>query len=153
MRWISSIKKTYLVEEEVDGMCIELEWESLQEGDVVCQHLFIGEVKFVNNYRIDMVIWKQEIYNKHNTITENRQIDTVAKWHLQHVIALKTYSKIPNISPGLIEVLKHFLGGLYSGRLTFGGAYIRRAFCVSVRVSRPRNSLLYITVVGKKGVS
>ena len=48
-----------------------------------------------------------------------------------------TYRKIPNVSPGLIEVFKHFLGGLYSGGLTFGGAYIRRAFCVSVRVSRP----------------
>ena len=31
------------------------------------------------------------------------------------------YSKIPNISPGLIEVFKHFLGGLYSGGLIFGG--------------------------------
>ena len=47
------------------------------------------------------------------------------------------YRKIPNVSPGLIEVFKHFLGGLYSGGLIFGGAYIRRAFCVSVRVSRP----------------
>ena len=30
------------------------------------------------------------------------------------------YRKIPNISPGLIEVRKHLLRGLYSG-----GAYIR----------------------------
>ena len=52
-------------------------------------------------------------------------------------IFFSKYRKIPNVSPGLIEVFKHFLGGLYSGRLTFGGAYIRRAFCVSVRVSRP----------------
>ena len=50
------------------------------------------------------------------------------------VIYIKKYRKIPNISPGLIEVRKHFLGGLYSGGLIFGGAYIRRAFCVSVRV-------------------
>ena len=35
-------------------------------------------------------------------------------------IALQIYRKIPNISPGLIEVRKHFLVGLYSG------AYIRR---------------------------
>ena len=47
------------------------------------------------------------------------------------------YRKILNVSPGPIEVFKHFLGGLYSGGLIFGGAYIRRAFCVSVRVSRP----------------
>ena len=63
------------------------------------------------------------------------------------------YRKIPNVSPGLIEVFKHFLGGLYSGGLIFGGAYIRRAFCVSVRVSRPQYSLLYIAIRGKKGVS
>ena len=34
---------------------------------------------------------------------------------------LKTYRKIPNVSPGLIEVFKPFLGGLYSGGLIFGG--------------------------------
>ena len=33
------------------------------------------------------------------------------------------------------------------------GAYIRRAFCVSVRVSRPYKSLFYIAILGKKGVS
>ena len=33
----------------------------------------------------------------------------------------ETYRKIPNISPGLKEVRKHFLGGLYSGGLIFGG--------------------------------
>ena len=63
------------------------------------------------------------------------------------------YRKIPNVSPGLIEVFKHFLGGLHSGGPIFGGAYIRRAFCVSVRVSRPQYSLLYIAIRGKKGVS
>ena len=31
------------------------------------------------------------------------------------------YRKIPNISPGLIEVHKHFLGGLIFGGLIFGG--------------------------------
>ena len=41
-----------------------------------------------------------------------------------------TYRKIPNVSPGLIEVFKHFLGGLifgwglYSGGLTFGGHFV-----------------------------
>ena len=44
----------------------------------------------------------------------------------------RKYRKIPNISPELINICKHFLGGLYSE----GGAYIRRAFCVSVWVSR-----------------
>ena len=35
--------------------------------------------------------------------------------------AIAEYRKIPNVSPGLIEVFKHFLGGLYSGGLIFGG--------------------------------
>ena len=48
---------------------------------------------------------------------------------------LKIYRKIPNISPGLIDIFKHILGGLYSGGLIFGGAYIRRAFWVSNDVS------------------
>ena len=30
------------------------------------------------------------------------------------------YRKIPNVSPGLIEVRKHFLGGLYSAVLYSG---------------------------------
>ena len=30
------------------------------------------------------------------------------------------YRKIPNISPGHIEVRKHFLGGLHLGGLIFG---------------------------------
>ena len=34
---------------------------------------------------------------------------------------LLKYRKIPNVSPGLIEVFKHFLGGLYSGGLHSGG--------------------------------
>ena len=44
---------------------------------------------------------------------------------------LNIYRKIPNVSPGLIEVLSTFWGAYIRG------AYIRRAFCVSVRVSRP----------------
>ena len=69
------------------------------------------------------------------------------------------YRKFPIISPGFIEVRKHFFGGLYSGGLIFGeglysrGAYIRRSFCVIVRVSRPQNTLLCLAIIGKKGVS
>ena len=39
-------------------------------------------------------------------------------------LALLKYCKIPNISPGLIEVRKHILGGLYSGGLIFGGHFV-----------------------------
>ena len=40
-----------------------------------------------------------------------------------------TYRKIPNISPGLIEVRKHFLGGLYAGGLYSGGLYSEGILC------------------------
>ena len=36
------------------------------------------------------------------------------------IFQVLVYRKIPSISPGIIEVRKHFLEGLYSG-----GAYIR----------------------------
>ena len=58
-----------------------------------------------------------------------------------------TYRKISNISPGLIQVRKHILGAYIRG------AYIRMVFCVSVQVSGPQNSLLYIAIIGRKGVS
>ena len=48
------------------------------------------------------------------------------KWNL-HLLSLllDIYRKIPNISPELIEVRKHFLRGLYSGGAYIRGAYIR----------------------------
>ena len=46
------------------------------------------------------------------------------------------YSKVPNISPGLIVIRKHIFGGLYQGGLYQGAAYIRRAFCVAIFLSR-----------------
>ena len=46
-----------------------------------------------------------------------------------------------------------FWGAYIRKGLNSGRAYIRRAFCVSVRVSRPQNLLLYIAIIGKKGVS
>ena len=41
------------------------------------------------------------------------------------------YRKIPHISPGLIEIRKHFLEGLYLGWAYIRGAHIRMVFCVS----------------------
>ena len=69
------------------------------------------------------------------------------------IVLIMAYRKIPNISPGLIRVRKPFWGGLYSGGVIFRGAYIRRAFCVSVQVHRPQNLLLYIAIIGNKSVS
>ena len=45
--------------------------------------------------------------------------------HWERVCLKQVYRKIPNISPGLIEIRKPFLGGLYSVGLIFegGGLY------------------------------
>ena len=54
--------------------------------------------------------------------------NSVSRTSQTSVIAI--YYKIPNVSPGLIEVFKHFLGGLYSegtyirGGLIFGSKFI-----------------------------
>ena len=48
---------------------------------------------------------------------------------------MTSYRKIPNISPGLIDILSTVFGGLF-GRAYIGGGYIRRAFYVSIFVSR-----------------
>lgn len=45
-----------LVVEEMYGVFVELEGESLEERDVICQHLFVGEVKLENNDGVDMVV-------------------------------------------------------------------------------------------------
>ena len=50
---------------------------------------------------------------------------------MTHEISSNEYHKIPIISPGLIFVQKAFLLGLFSGELSFGGAYYWREFCVS----------------------
>ena len=47
------------------------------------------------------------------------------------VLHVLTYRKPPNISPGLIFVRKHFLVGLYMGRLIYGGGglYTDKILC------------------------
>ena len=44
------------------------------------------------------------------------------------------YRKIPNISPGLIDILGTFWGAYIRGSLYGGAYYIRRAFCASICV-------------------
>ena len=45
-------------------------------------------------------------------------------------VSNEKYRKIPNVSPKLIEVFKHFWGGLYSGGLIFGrGLYSEGVLC------------------------
>ena len=50
------------------------------------------------------------------------------------LVIIVRYRKIPNISPGLIEVRKHFFGAYIWGAY-IRGPYIRKAFCVSIWVS------------------
>lgn len=52
---------THLVIEEMDGMLVEPERQSLQERNVVSHDFFIGEIEFVHDDRIDMIIRQQVI--------------------------------------------------------------------------------------------
>lgn len=47
---------TRLIIEEVDGVCVQLEGQSLEEGDVVRHHLLVAEVKLVDDDGIDVVV-------------------------------------------------------------------------------------------------
>ena len=49
----------------------------------------------------------------------------------------KEHGKIPNISPGLIDISNHILIGLYSGGLIFGRKFVlvsRRAYILDFTV-------------------
>ena len=44
---------------------------------------------------------------------------TTCNWIVKPSIVFVAYCKIPNISPGLIDIFNHILRGLYSGGLIF----------------------------------
>ena len=50
-----------LVEEEVDGLAVELEREGLEEGDVVGHDLLVGEVELVQDDVVDVVVGEEEV--------------------------------------------------------------------------------------------
>ena len=60
---------------------------------------------------------KVEASNQRTATLLNVKVST----YILRTTLMYIYRKIPNVSPGLIEVFKHFLGGLYSGGLIFGG--------------------------------
>jgi hypothetical protein len=46
----------YFIVKEVDGVSVQLEGQGFEEGNVIGHHFFIGEVKFVHNDRVDVVV-------------------------------------------------------------------------------------------------
>jgi hypothetical protein len=46
----------YFIVKEVDGVSVQLEGQGFQEGNVIGHHFFIGEVKFVHDDRVDVVV-------------------------------------------------------------------------------------------------
>ena len=50
-----------LVIEEVYRVLVETKTQRLQEGDVVCHHLLVTEVKLVHNDRVDVVVGQQVV--------------------------------------------------------------------------------------------
>ena len=70
-----------------------------------------------HNFQIDVF----QVFQRHKHIINHFEPFTLSE--------KLAYRKIPNISPGLIEVRKHILGayirgGLYSGGLILGGHFV-----------------------------
>ena len=63
-----------------------------------------------------------------NIEIQNHKMLQFTGYILQPTNSKREYHNIPNISPGLIEVHKNFLVGLYSGGLIYGGLIFRRTF-------------------------
>lgn len=51
----------YLIIEEMYGVIIKLQGQGLQEGDIVCHDLLIGEVKLMDDDGVHMVVRQQVI--------------------------------------------------------------------------------------------
>ena len=62
------------------------------------------------------------------------------KSEIENNVGAKTYRKIPNISPGLIDIRKHIFGTFIREGLIFV-----RAFCVSICVSRLTKFIIIAT--------
>jgi hypothetical protein len=46
----------YFIVKEVDGVSVQLEGQGFEEGNVIGHHFFIGEVKFVHDDRVNVVV-------------------------------------------------------------------------------------------------
>lgn len=53
--------RPHLVVEEVHCVVVKLQRQGLQEGDVVRHDLLVGEVKLVDNNRVDVVVGQEII--------------------------------------------------------------------------------------------
>ena len=103
-----------------------------------CSHLcklWLG----VNTQTVDRVSPTVWISTKKKSCDKIRK-EKVYNWYaiIIGTYCFSIYRKFPNISPELIEIFRHILGGIYSGR-----AYIRRVFCVSICVFKTWNLLSY----------
>lgn len=56
-----------LVEEEVNGVAVQLERQGLQERDVVGHHLFVGEIEFMYNDRVHVVVREKVVCERERT--------------------------------------------------------------------------------------
>ena len=85
--------------------------------------------------RVKISLWFSEWFSYFNTIQKFAQslLDAAQKYKMMQEV----YRKIPNISSGLIVILKHIF------RAYIQGSYIHMVFCVSICVSRLLNLSSY----------
>lgn len=53
-----------LIVEEMDCVRIQLQAERLQEEHIVTHDILVGEIEFVDNYRVDVIIAEQVVCKK-----------------------------------------------------------------------------------------
>ena len=86
------------------------------------ENLFDGRQSKLNNFYHEIsTLWKSGF-----SLIESTFILSNYRYNINYpsngsIHPHRVYRKIPNVSPGLIEVFQHFIGGLYSGGLIFGG--------------------------------
>lgn len=59
-----TLQEPYLVVEEMNGVAVEFQWQRLQKGNVVGHDLLVGEVKFMHDDGVDVVIRQQVVCRK-----------------------------------------------------------------------------------------
>ena len=78
-----------LIIEEVYCVLVETKTQRLEEGDVVCHHLLVTEVKLVHNDRVDVVVGQQ--------VVDARVVPDVLEEDVQGLQELDTHVIVPSL--------------------------------------------------------
>ena len=140
----AQIFNKWLLEMSYRLHCMKLEygiWKSDFEKDLKCGNMdhFLWNSSFnVSDFLLgirvqyDASFLYDAISEKIlNSVLKENYVSKIRVWglFLNSYQKFLIYRKILNISPGLINICKHFWGGSYSGGLIFGGHFVLVSSC------------------------